>query len=147
MRTRSRAEGHCDGGADGEDKGQVALIAQFVEQGWLKIRDAKPTVVLLKAGLMRRFNLLKETGTDDLLKKPTLQGNIRVVGSCLDRVSTDGNTTYPLRFDSERRFVRKKIASVLDSIANEKEKEREAKMQEGEHMKGHDDDQDAVDPW
>ena len=54
-----------------------------------------------------------------------------MLGSHLDRVSTDGNTTYPLRFDSERRFVWKKIASVLDSIVNEKEKEREAKMQEG----------------
>ena len=84
---------------------------------------------------MRRFNLLKETGADDLPKKPTLQGNIKVLGSRLDRVSTDGNTTYPLRFDSERRFVRKKIASVLDSITNEKERELEANMQEGVHMR------------
>jgi hypothetical protein len=58
-----------------------------------------------------------------------------VVGSRLDHVSTEGNTTHPLRFDIEQRFVRKKIVYVLDSITNEKETEREAKMQEGEHMR------------
>ena len=100
-----------------------------------KSRDAKPTVALLKAELMRRFNLLKEIGADDLPKKPALKGSMTVLESRLDRISTDGNTTYPLRFDSERRFVRKKIASVLDSIANKKEKETEAKMQEGVHMR------------
>ena len=57
------------------------------------------------------------------------------MGSRLDHVSTEGNTTHPLRFDIEQRFVRKKIVYVLDSITNEKETEREAKMQEGEHMR------------
>ena len=54
--------------------------------------------------------------------------------SRLDRASTDDKTTYPLQFASERRFVRKKISSTLDIIANESEKEREAMMQEGEQM-------------
>ena len=55
-----------------EEKGQTAWIAKFVNKGWLKSGDAKPTVSLLKAKLMRRFNLLKQPWGDDLPKKPTL---------------------------------------------------------------------------
>ena len=73
-----------------EEEGQAARIAQFVNEGWLKSRDAKPAIALLKAELMRRFNLLKETGADDLPKKPTLQGNIKVLGSRLDRAAPCG---------------------------------------------------------
>jgi hypothetical protein len=110
---------------------------QFVNKSWLKIRDTKATVVLPKYALMRRFSLLKDTGVDGLPKKLTLQGNINVLGSLsyLDRVNTDSKPAYPLQFASEQSFVWKKIAFILISISNEKEKEREAKMQGGEHRR------------
>ena len=60
-----------------------------------------------------------------------MTSNHKVLESRLDCVSTDNKTTYPLWFEKERRFVRKKIALILDSIVNDKEKEKEGNMQRG----------------
>jgi hypothetical protein len=61
-------------------------------------------VAVLKAELMRRFKLHKDTGLDNLTKKPTLLGNMKMLGSCLNRVCADDKITYPLRFASKGRF-------------------------------------------
>ena len=66
-----------------EEEGQPPRVTQFVNKGWPKSRDMKATVALLKVKLMRQFNLLKDSGADDLPNKPTLQGNIKVLGSCV----------------------------------------------------------------
>ena len=97
--------------------------------------EAKTTLIHLKAELLCRNNLLKDTGEDDLPKKPNMTHTHKVLESSLDCVSTDGKITYPLRCASKRQFVQKKIAFVLNSIASEREKEREANMPEGEHMR------------
>jgi hypothetical protein len=103
--------------------------------------------ILLKTEFMRQYNLLKDTGVDDLPKKSLMKGNIKDLEDQLDAVSTDGKTTYPLWFDTKRYFVQKKIALILDNITNKKEKGIETKMQgRGAHA-GHDNDQDAVDSY
>ena len=44
-----------------EEENQAVRIMQFAEKGWLKSRKTKATLTLLKAKLMCRYNLLKDT--------------------------------------------------------------------------------------
>ena len=69
-----------------EEEIQAIEIAQIVEKGWIKSKETKTTLALLKAELMRRYNLLKETVRDDLPKKIPMKVNIKDLEDCLDRV-------------------------------------------------------------
>ena len=60
---------------------QVALIADFLEKGWLRSQHTTPTFVHLNDGILRRYNLLKDTGEYNLPKKSTVTANLKVLES------------------------------------------------------------------
>ena len=86
-----------------EEECQTARIAEFIGKGWLKSQKTKTTVTLLKVDLLCWFNLLKDTGEDNLAKNLTMTNNLKVLEHRLDRGIPNNKMAYPLQFVSKQR--------------------------------------------
>ena len=100
-------------------------IQDFVDKKWISQSEAKVTNGLLKLEILRRFDIDKEF-TEETLKKPSTSGNATAL--------TNKLSEHPL-YNCDKKWITKKIGSVLDSIQAAQEEESILKMRQGEHMR------------
>ena len=119
-----------------DDDVQLATMNEYVKKGWLLKTQIKVSNQILKDELMRRHSIDEEINDDgERKKRPILSGTQIALTDRLASVSDDDKQTFPLKYKTERKWVKMKIGSVLVSIKIEKRKEEEKKMKNGDHLK------------
>ena len=123
-------------GAIPQDDPQIVLMEEFVSKGWISKSEVKVTRDMLKCELTRRFEIAVELEDDSSRKKPPLSGSLAQLEERLANVSTSASkTTYPLKYESEKRWIKWKIKKILSSVSTEQEMLDVERMQNGDHLR------------
>lgn len=123
-------------GALTDEELQLDRMDEYATKKLIPKRKAiKVSQQQLKNEITRRWEIACIMNDDPPKKKPALSGNIKALQSKLANASDDGTVTYPLEYESEKRFIKKQINKILCVIQADHEAAEEAKMENGEHLR------------